>query len=139
MEKKIEGKITISRPTFGDGSESIVIRLTDKNALVQFAEVNISPRDFAMALTGLSELPVEIEANHLEKVGKVREREIRQAVCPRHYRKDELSDWLLTNAQEDGWILDAGLRSQGSVLNNQDGSVTLNYSVTRWVDAEDGQ
>lgn len=53
MGNKIEGKITISRPTFGDGSESIVIRLSDAKAIVKFAEVSISPRDFAMALTGL--------------------------------------------------------------------------------------
>lgn len=130
---KIDASISIIR----DNRDVIRIRVKDESARVQLLEVSMSPHDFAMAVTGLSEIKCSAQATHLDKAGKVRERQHRSAMCPLNtYDRTQLQDWLKENCQEEGWILDTYLGSQSSVCYKGNDGVILNYSVTRYLDKE---
>lgn len=46
--------ITISRPSRGDGKESIVVEVRCNKSKVRFLELELDLEDFAMLMTGLS-------------------------------------------------------------------------------------
>lgn len=133
--KELEGKITISRPQFGDGRELITLRFTDELSRGRFLEVRMSPRDFAMAVTGLSEMPCSLLAESLETVGLKKITEDRVCVCPlRSYDRQALELWLIQNAKEEGWTINPYLGSQNSRTTNSDGQTVLRYSVYKYVE-----
>jgi hypothetical protein len=128
---KIPVQITISR----DSNDRIRIELRDPGAVVRFAQIYLAPHDFALALTGLSAIECEADLVALEKVGKVRVHEPRTKVCTDpslRYDRKKLEQWLLENAQEEGWELNPYLGSQDSTSHDPDG-VKLHYWVSRWV------
>jgi len=129
----IPGTISISR--WNEGTIHVEVR--DVLSRAKFVEATMSPKAFANAVTGLAEQVAELEVRGLEYVGKRKVTEKRQIVCPLEWQsKDEYTQWLIQNAQEDGWILNTYLGSQDSV---QYGAVTagcvLNYSVFKYVEA----
>lgn len=125
----MKAKITISR-----GSEDQVrVRLRDEASRVVFAEASLSMEAFAFAITGCGEQEVELSVMGLEFVGKNLITEERTIACPlTTYDKGELELWLKENAQEDGWILNAHLRSQRSITRHE-GVTMLRYSVKKYV------
>lgn len=127
----IQASISISR----DSSDTISIRITDSTSRIQFVELKMSPHDFAMATTGLSFAPVVATVNGLEYVGMQKVSEPRTIECPLDtYDRDHLSAWLIDNAQEPGWTLDAYLGSQGSISTTLSGNGrTLRYRVYKFV------
>ena len=127
----IQANVTISR----DSNETIRIRITDNTSRVQFVDLKMSPHDFAMATTGLSFVPVEAIVTGLEHVGMQKVSEKRTVDCPLNtYDRDELRAWLIDNAQEPGWTLDAYLGSQGSISTPPSGNGrTLRYLVYKFV------
>jgi hypothetical protein len=127
---KLEGSITITRPNYSDGTGLIRIAVKDALSLSRFIEVEIGLKEFAEALTGLSEVAVSFEVRNLDIVGLRRFRETRFIDCPlRVYDKAVLEQWLIENAAEEGWTIDPYLGSQGSVSYNEDGTRKLRYSV----------
>lgn len=100
--------------------------------------VNMALADFALALTGFSEVEAAAEVSGLNNVGKVRVTESRSVVYTggSDYDKNAQQKWLIENCQEEGWILDAYLGRQGSVTRQGD-TTTLNYSVTKFVDPQE--
>lgn len=131
---KIPLQITISRTS----SDVIRIDLRDPRAVVRFVVVEMTPHDFAMAITGLAAIEVEGTLQGLEKVGKVRVTEQRTKLCTDPECKldrTKAEHWLLREAQEEGWELNNYLGSQGSRTHSPEG-VTLHYSVSRWEDAK---
>lgn len=132
---EIEASLIISR----DSNNVIRIRVNDDNAVTKFCELELSPHDFAMALTGLSGIKCKAEVIGLDRVGKIRVRESRSVKCPlKGYDKEHLRQWLADNCQEEGWIIDTYLGSQNSINHSSDG-IVLNYAVTKYIDAEDEQ
>lgn len=67
---KLQGKITISRPQWSDGTETITIRLQDENSRIEFVEARMTLQAFAQAITGLGHRDVELEMHGLDLVGK---------------------------------------------------------------------
>lgn len=133
--KKLEGKITISRPQYGDGRELITLRFTDDLSRGRFLEVQVSPGDFAMAVTGASEMPCLLLVESLETVGLKKITENRSCVCPlRGYDKAELELWLIQNAKEEGWAINPYLGSKSSCTTSPDGETVLHYSVYKYVE-----
>ena len=127
----IQANVSISR----DSNENIRIRITDNASRIQFVELKMSPHDFAMATTGLSFVPVEAIVTGLEHVGMQKVSEPRTVDCPLNtYDRNELMAWLIDNAQEPGWTLDAYLGSQGSISTTLSGNGrTLRYRVYKFV------
>lgn len=131
---KLPIQISISRTS----SDVIKIELRDPRAVVRFAQIEMTPHQFAMAITGLSAIEVDSELQGLEKVGKVRVHEARSKLCTDpmcNYDRRKQEKWLLINAQEESWELDTYLGSQDSISHTPEGPV-LNYSVSRWEEAK---
>jgi hypothetical protein len=98
-------------------------------------EFEMKLADFAAALTGLAFVPGDMRVAGLAVVGKQRVSERRSIECPLDtYDKKELSQWLVENAQEEGWTLNTYLGSQTSVTRRDDKTI-LQYSVTKFVEA----
>lgn len=128
------GKITISRPTYGDGRGEVV-RIEVKDALSQknFANIELSYADFTQAITGFSHVPMKFELRGSELVGLKKVVEERSVIAPAEcHDTQSLRDWLVANCQEEGWEIDLFLGSQRSIAYVQEGT-RLNYSVFRYV------
>jgi hypothetical protein len=133
----LKGKITITRPVGGpNGSGVIRIAIEDDLSGARFVEAEVTLAHFAEALTGMAFIPVDLRVAGLGVIGKQRVTEPRSIECPLHtYNKDELTQWLVDNAQEEGWKLNTYLGSQNSVVRRDDKTV-LNYSVTKYVEVK---
>ena len=130
---KLNLKLSINRPSNG----GISIRIGDELSGIEFIDANISLEEFAEAVTGLACRPMTAEVRGLEFVGKKRVTENRSIVCPLDtYDKKVLEQWLVDNAQEEGWMVNTYLGRQSSVCRDEDGKIILNYSVTKYVDPE---
>ncbi|MBQ0339640.1 hypothetical protein J9236_00095 [Providencia rettgeri] len=132
----MKGKLTISRPSYGDDREKINIVVKCDVSKLRFLSLEIDYADFAKCITGLSEVDCELEVSGLENVGKKRITEQRSVICPiKSYEKRVLRDWLINNKQEDGYILDPYLGSQSSIKMCDEGTV-LNYRVIKYVEVD---
>lgn len=131
---KLQGSVTIYRSS----RDAITIQLRDELSFIGFAEIELTPHDFCMALTGLAEVKGKLTCHGLGYVGKKRVTERRSIVCPLKSwaKREELSRWLEQNAQEEGWLLSTYLGSQSSVT-TKDGVTTLHYSVTKYVEPQE--
>lgn len=138
---ELPGKLSISRPSWGDGRETISITIEDKVSGIEFAKVHVGYSEFACALTGQSQMSCMVEVCGLENVGKRYVSEPRSRSVPKnifsHDRK-AVSNWLVENCQEEGWTLNAYLGSQSSLVNDGKGNITVNYSVFKFEEMDNG-
>lgn len=126
----MKGTITITR----DSEDRIRLRIQDEASCIEFIEALITPATFTRVLTGVGFQEIEFETRGLQFVGKKRVVEMRTAVCPlQSYSREELSEWLKKNAQEDGWTLNAALDTQRSI-SWENGKTILHYSVVKYVE-----
>lgn len=127
---KIKGSLSISYR-----QDTIAIRIHDEVSHVEFVDAEISHEEFARALGALRHRPfTQCEVRGLANIGKKRVIEHRSIECPLDcYDRAALEGWLLENAQEAGWTVNAYLGSRGSV-NRRDGKTLLKYSVTKFVE-----
>lgn len=134
----LEGKITITRPSYGDDREKIRISIRDNSSVSEFLEIEMGYAEFALAVTGLSHVSMTFKARGLENVGKKRIREKRSIICPLSSccSRDELRTWLEENGKEEGWEVLSYLGSQTSIKMTEEGTV-LNYSVEKYISPED--
>ena len=131
---KANCQISILRPQCSDGSSYISIRIEDLTSSITFFDGKMELDEFARALTGFSCCNIEAELMGLEFIGKVRVYEKRSIEYPhKSYYLEEMSKWLEENAQEEGWIVNTYLGSQGSIQ-YVDNKTILNYSVTKYID-----
>ena len=70
---KHKAKLTISRPSYANGTKNVLITVQDEDARIEFLEVEISYADFTECLTGLANVHCEMKVTGLENVGKMRE------------------------------------------------------------------
>lgn len=126
---KINAHMTISRRS--DNMICVTVQCIDSRA--QFLEMEFTPHDFGMMVTGLSCMDATVaEVRGLDHVGKTRITEQRSVVCPiEDYDRKELRKWLEQNCQEEGYTLNSYLGSQTSVVREGNGQ-RLNYSVSRF-------
>ena len=101
-------------------------------------KVEMTGEEFAQAITGWYQGGYDAKVGDLSVVGKLKVRESRSIYCPLiTYTKEELTDWLKINCQEEGWILDPYLGSQQSVKYKNGEGCILNYSVFKYVNPEE--
>ena len=67
-----QGRITISRPSYGDGRQKVEIRIGDESSGIEFLEIEIGLAEFAAAITGQGYVHCEYEARGLANIGKQR-------------------------------------------------------------------
>lgn len=134
---KTTGKIIMGRPSLGSGEDVMRIELRDDNSKQIFATLTMTLPDFMKALTGQAHMPFSAVYKNLDVVGLERVREQRIVQEPEGVKhKLDLEQWLLDNCQEDGWIIDPYLGSQGS-RTHKDGKVFLNYAVYKFIEPTD--
>lgn len=140
----MKGKITISRPTFSDEKEAICISLTDSSSGVEFVELEMTLSDFTKAITGQGFIPIDFDVRGLEFVGLTKETEKARITVKKIELIDKgydinkrgfLEAYLTEHAKRDGWIVNAYLGSQDSVVRETD-HVTMNFSYNRYVKPE---
>lgn len=69
MSDTVPGKITISRYSQTYKDDGITIRITDDVSRVEFVEAHMGLADFAAAVTGLGQVPAQLELRGLDLVG----------------------------------------------------------------------
>ena len=112
----------------------IRVKVTDEESRVVFLEMEFLPDEFMRALTGMGYTgAAKSEVRGLEYVGKKKITETRQAIYlgSSFDEREKVVAWLESNCQEEGWIIDSYLGSQGSI-NRQGGKTVLNYRVFRY-------
>lgn len=131
----MKGAVSISKAYGSREDDKVVrIRVTDDASSVEFAVIEMTVEDFALAVFGLSHVPADFTLRSPELVGKTRIISRRQVVCPlKTYDRAELAKWLAENCQEPGWLLDTYLGAQNSVV-TVDGKTILNYSVRKFIE-----
>ena len=125
----MKAKVTISR-----SSDDIVrISFKEEKSGISFAEVKMTPHDFAMALTGLSMIEADLEVKGLQHVGKTRVIECREIYYPFNtHNREKMSAWIRENDGGDGWFVNDYLGSQSSIERKGNGYL-LRYSVYKYV------
>lgn len=131
----MNGRLTITRESTGN----INIEVRDSLSRTAFVKLTLTPHDFAMCLTGLSETECVMETKHMDRVGKRKVTQPRTAHCRMDtHNRGALEEWLKEHCQEDGWNLDHYLGSSASITSvpvTEGGGSILKYSVSKWVDA----
>ncbi|MEE2976495.1 MAG: hypothetical protein VYB88_03400 [Pseudomonadota bacterium] len=137
--KALKGALCISRPSRSNGEDVIKLELKDSNSGQRFLAIEMTPADFAMAVTGLSYVPVEFVLRGRENVGLIKQTMPGRLVLPREkrsYCKEELRQMLHDRCQKEGWILNDYIGAQNSVTTSEDGGYTINFSYYRFVEEE---
>ena len=133
---RIKASITLSKATGRDEGDYIRLVVRDDASRQAFVEIEMTMEEFALAITGLAHQTVPCEVRGLEFVGLQKVVERRHAVYPEslpQHNRDTQEAWLRENKQEEGWFVDASLRSQGSVTGSP---TTLHYSVYKYLKPE---
>lgn len=132
--KTIAGEMCISR----DNHNSINIEMVCSESNTKFVHVRLTAEQFGMMVTGAYQSGIKIVVQDLDRVGKQKVIEHRQMVHPESYSNREAREqFLIDNAQEEGWILNPSLRSQQSVQYRGDAGTILCYTVHKYIDIED--
>ena len=148
----LKGRLTISRPQgpTTDDHPYVKIAVRDENSRVTFLEIDVPVAEFALALTGLSEVPVTLKPTQLDLVGK------RKLMEPAkfHLDADYLAKYNLSTYgdrprltghmiadpegifQREGWTLDLYLGSQTSVVPDQKGGMHINTRYYTYVEID---
>ena len=131
------GKITISKPTRGDGLERVEISVKDDLSRNRFVTVSITLENFAHALMGLSEVECQHELRKPEIVGKKKEIEKLEFEMPQgvlHNRKS-IAAAIANREMPYGWELWDNFSSQNSFF-TKDSVDMARCSIIRYVDAD---
>jgi hypothetical protein len=129
--------LSISR----NSRDLVGIRVKCDKSRVTFLELELTLEQYAQVITGLSEVEVEGATRGLAYVGKTKFREHRSVELPDglyNYRKEPVVEYLKEHHQEEGWIQDLYLGSQGSItLDQNTKKYTANYAVYRYEESKE--
>lgn len=145
---KLEGRITISRPSSSDDRpEYVRIAIRDEVSRMTFLEVEVDMADFALALTGASEQSCVIKPHRLNTVGKVRESQPMTFVLTdeymtkyglQSYNKAGIRAHLEQDPEgrfhEEGWDLSTYLGTHHSITPNSPDGIRINTYRVRYVE-----
>lgn len=115
---KLKGNISISRPNYGsDGKEVISIKIKDRKSRIQFLEIEMSYKNFAQCLTGLSEVNCDLKTRNLENIGKIKETKTIEFEIPDDcYDKEEIKQRAKKHVPEN-WKCSFYFGSKDSTFN----------------------
>lgn len=137
LEVTMKCSLSINRVNTNFGQRYISLTVTDEASNIRFLEMKLTLDQFAEAVTGLFTTDIDAVVQKLQFVGKKKIIEHRVITYPGiQYSNDVLSKWLEENAQEEGWMVNSYLGSQGSVK-RVGGDTQLRYTVYKYVDIEE--
>lgn len=133
-EKMMEGKLTISRPSYGCGKEKVSIEVKDNLSKERFLTIEIDYDVFTKVLMGCAELPCDIEVRHLKRVGMRKETKPLEFIMPDGYSemKENARKAAAENTPE-GWEANTHFGSQNSFF-TREGKGWARTTISRWVD-----
>jgi len=103
---RLQGKLSIARPSYGTGKEAIRIECQDAGSAMRVVGIEIGLEDFSRAITGQGDVYCEFEFSReaWARVGKVRQYEQRFIPQPEEYRPTayEIAAHL-ARYEKDGW------------------------------------
>lgn len=103
--KKLQGKLTISRPSYRDKQKAIRITVHDDTSSCRAVEVELSLEDFAECLTGLGRVDCSYEYNDSGVIGKYLETKTEIVPHPKFNRDDtDAITRHLAPFHIDGWV-----------------------------------
>ncbi len=130
----MKAQVTISR----NSRDEITLRVKDESSRVLVCEVTLTLEDYALLITGMSEIPGKVSYGELDFVGKKKVIEQRKIIYHTD-NKEEIRGYLIELHLNDDWIPDLALNTQNSIVYNRhgylskDGTYTVNYSVHKFV------
>jgi hypothetical protein len=133
---KHKAKLSISRPSYSDGSKKIAIRVMDTEARIEFLEIEIDLEAFSECITGLGHCGCEMEVRGLQNVGKKIENMPIVFEVPEEFRykgKCGGVDSLAKKATPYGWECSMYFGSQTSFF-SKDGKDFARTTASRWVE-----
>jgi len=129
----MKAKLTISRPSYGNDKEKILITVRDDKSRTRFLEIEMDYSTFAEVLTGASESECDMQVKDLDKVGKSRETGSIEFKMPNTLtdRKQLAGEIAKINCPE-GWTPDLYFGSQSSFF-YKDKETWARTRILRWV------
>ena len=126
---KLAGKLSIARRTSNMEPEYFVIEVEDVASGIEAVTIRVSPADLALALSGRSNVPVEIEW-HTENVGMRAETKTEVVSCRGYDLTKAQKRAAVAPFEVDGWRADVE-----DVGNRHRSTGDSGYRVTfrRWV------
>lgn len=123
----------------------VQLEIRDVISGVVVMSINMDYATFGKLVGSNGFVGADAEVRGIEHIGKKHVSEPRSVVCNEkfdHIKGYEATgvareQWIRDNCQEDGWQINAGLRSQNSVTRNADGSSTFRYHVFKYVEIDD--
>ena len=132
----MEGRLTISRPSYSDGRKRVIITIEDYDASVTLVTVEVGLEEFASALTGLAYQPVELHLGPVERFGKKKVRSTMHIEIPSgtsfNERKEVAKRIAEEKAKAEGWEVVGSLESQGSFY-RKDGKEMAEVPLAKWI------
>jgi len=101
----LDGAITISRPS-GRQEDYVRIELIDADAHCIVVNIELSPTEFANAVTCLDHRPCRFEFNNSGLVGTIQQTKEEMVPVPPHDKRDNAGAWkaeALKPFEVDGW------------------------------------
>ena len=132
---KHKANLSITRPSYGDGSRKISITVKDKDARIRFLDIEIDYDKFAECITGLSEIECTMKVRGLENVGKnIETMTVEFGISGPQYNIDK--EDIIMQAKEhtpEGWTCSTYFGSKSSFF-EIDGKDFARTTASRWVD-----
>lgn len=136
----LRGKLTISRPSSGDGRSVITLTVTDVTSGVEFFSAEMTPQQLMLALTGLAAQPLIYEPiPRVDLLGKQREvKSVLLDIGPSTIGKGPSPEqWEKIREHEvDGWEGSSILRDYANhhcwIRNKDSGKFIFRASYVRW-------
>lgn len=140
-------RVTLHAGACGGGSSGghVSLEICDVISGVTIMSISMDYATFGKLIGSNGYVSADAEIRGLECIGKKYVSEPRSVVCPVKFDglkyeevKTAQEKWLLDNCQEEGWKINAYLRSQGSIVRDyKTGTSTFNYTVFKYVDISD--
>lgn len=136
---KFPGNISISRVTSNQEESIIRIQVDDELSGCRFAEVNLTLENFALVVTGRSEVDCSVEFQDQAPIGQCREsKEVLIPLPDEQSREEAAIQALLAPHEVDGWK--AGPRAMENMHNfsrNKNGVLHCRFLLVRYVDRKE--
>lgn len=141
---KTHGTISISRVySNSDNNKKIEFSVRCEKSRTEFLSFLMSAEDFALCITGLSGIEVDLDVKNLDIIGKTRESESLvitltedQRAITGTFDKKKIERFITENQHlwvNPGWKLRESLSSKNSIVYGVDGNMVLNVSQYRYV------
>jgi len=130
----MKGKLSITRPSYGDDKKKILITIKDTSSRIRFCDIEIDYDKFTKCITGLSEVECDFVTRSLNDVGKTKEQLEMVFKLPTSYYtmgKDRII-FIAKNKIPSGWSCNLFFNSQDSFF-NIDGRKYARTTIYRWI------